>query len=61
MDAAGGQRDAHAHSILVVDDYEDTLEAVALLLRDRGFTVATASSGHHALDMLQAGLRPCRL
>jgi len=54
-------RERHAHAILIVDDNDDTREALSLLLRLEGFTVAAASTGPNALDMLQAGLRPCVL
>ena len=36
-------------AVLVVDDYEDTRELVAIVLRDAGFIVRTASDGLEAL------------
>lgn len=36
-------------AVLVVDDYEDTRELVAIVLRDAGFVVRTASDGLEAL------------
>ena len=55
----GGAAADHAHVVLVVDDYEDTRDALQALLHMERFWVETAASGHEALDMLQAGLRPC--
>jgi len=50
----------HAHSVLFIDDDADTRESVRLLLqRAERFAVAAAASGYEALDLLQAGLRPC--
>lgn len=50
----------HSHSVLLVDDYADTRESVQLLLQHaERFAVAAAASGYEALDLLQAGLRPC--
>jgi CheY-like chemotaxis protein len=42
-----------------VDDYQETREAVATLLELSGADVVSAESGIEALEMLQAGLRPC--
>jgi CheY-like chemotaxis protein len=50
---------AHSHSVLIVDDYAGTRESLAQLLQMERFEIAVAASGHEALDMLQAGLRPC--
>jgi CheY-like chemotaxis protein len=47
------------HLVLVVDDYLETREAIATLLETTGSEVVTAESGIEALEMLQAGLRPC--
>jgi CheY-like chemotaxis protein len=47
------------HLVLVVDDYPETREAIATLLETSGATVVTAESGTEALELLQAGLRPC--
>jgi CheY-like chemotaxis protein len=47
----------HVH-LLIVDDHEDTREALALALRHEGFEVATACGGTDALRQLRQGLRP---
>ena len=39
--------------ILVVDDEEDILHFLELVLREKGYDVATASSGHEALTRAQ--------
>jgi DNA-binding response OmpR family regulator len=39
--------------ILVVDDEEDILHFLELVLREKGYQVATASSGHEALTRAQ--------
>ena len=39
---------------LVVDDYEDIAEFIAVLLRRNGYAVETASSGAEALEKCQA-------
>lgn len=39
--------------ILVVDDEEDILHFLELVLREKGYQVATASSGHEALTRTQ--------
>ena len=49
----------HAHSVLVVDDYEDTRDAVEVVLATTGAFVIAAGSGHEALDILRDGFRPC--
>jgi len=50
---------SHRHSILVVDDDEDTRTGIAELLRLDGYEVAEAGDGQEALRRLRAGLRPC--
>ena len=40
--------------VLVVDDYPDSAESMALLLRLRGYEVAAAQSGVGALQLAQA-------
>ena len=42
-------------SVLVVDDNEDIRTTVRDVLEDQGFTVACASNGREALDMLLRG------
>src|SRR3954468_24708595 len=49
---------ANGPAILVVEDDEATREAECLLLRNRGYEVASAADGREALDRLRAGLRP---
>src|SRR4051812_25552757 len=44
--------------ILVVEDDDATREAECLLLRNRGYDVASAADGREALDQLRGGLRP---
>ncbi len=44
--------------VLVVDNEEADRELLAHLLQPLGFEVRTAASGHDALDLLAAGLRP---
>jgi CheY-like chemotaxis protein len=47
----------HVH-LLIVEDHEDTREAIALRMRYEGFDVATAGDGADALWQLRHGLRP---
>jgi CheY-like chemotaxis protein len=49
----------HAHSVLVVDDHDDSREALTALLRASGFDVREAASADDALTQLRQGLRPC--
>lgn len=44
--------------VLVVDDDLDVRETLAEVLRDEGFSVATATDGDKALALLADGLRP---
>ncbi|MCM2256818.1 MAG: ATP-binding protein [Vicinamibacteria bacterium] len=44
-------------SVLLVDDEQDVLEALRLILTQRGMRVTTASSAHEAYELV-AGLRP---
>jgi len=43
------------HSILIVDDYEDSLVSLKAVLELRGQNVETASSGKEALAKIQSG------
>ena len=43
---------APARSVLLVDDDDDVLESMALVLRDEGYQVETASNGKEALERL---------
>ena len=45
--------EAMKKKILVVDDEEDILHFLELVLREKGYQVATASSGHEALTRAQ--------
>ena len=47
------------HNVLVVDDFDDTREAIVTLLQVKGFDAVGAKSGAKALDYFQAGMRPC--
>lgn len=51
--------DDQAHTVLLVDDHGDVRDGIAILLRDAGYAVVTASNGREALAALYAGLRPC--
>jgi CheY-like chemotaxis protein len=45
-------------SILLVEDDFDVREALVETLRDRGYTVESASDGEQAMQLLRAGARP---
>jgi len=45
-------------TVLVVDDDPDLRELLAEALREEGYTVASASNGREALDLLERGLVP---
>ena len=47
------------HQVLVVDDFEETREAIVSLLNTKGFDAVGAASGSIALELFQAGMRPC--
>ena len=47
------------HTVLVVDDFPETREAIVSMLTTKGFDAVGAASGPIALDLLQAGMRPC--
>ncbi len=49
----------HQHRVLIVDDYPDICEALAMVLGMDGMEVKTALSGPAALAELEAGFRPC--
>lgn len=54
--------DIHAqHLVLVVDDWDATRDAIVAMLETKGFDVRGAASGIEALDLLQAGFRPCAM
>lgn len=54
-------KDAHPpHFVLVIEDSQDSREALALLLDVAGFRVAKAATATAALEMIETeGLRPC--
>jgi CheY-like chemotaxis protein len=49
------------HQVLVVDDFDPTRDAIVAMLETKGFDVKAAASGVAALDLLQAGFRPCAM
>jgi CheY-like chemotaxis protein len=51
--------DPHGHSVLVIDDFDPTRESVVTLLQMNGIDAVGAQSGPDALDLFQAGMRPC--
>lgn len=44
--------------VLIVDDEGDFRETLSLLLNMEGFQVSEASSGEHAIAVVDAGLKP---
>lgn len=54
-DSAAG---AITEVVLVVDDDESFREVLGDLIVDEGLSVATATNGREALDLLESGLRP---
>src|SRR5690242_12286113 len=50
---------AQPPTVLVVDDDQDTLDAMTMVLETAGVRVRTAASGFAAIDAVVAGLRPC--
>lgn len=49
------------HRVLVVDDFDPTRDAIVEMLEAKRFDVKAAASGIEALDLLQAGFRPCAM
>ena len=49
----------HRHAILLVEDDDDTREALTLLIASLGMDVVEAANGRDALDRLRGGFRPC--
>ena len=49
----------HEHTVLLVEDYDDTREAFAAELRGAGCDVHDAWSGEDGLRQLREGFRPC--
>ena len=59
MPAGAVRFDPHCHSVLVVNDFEATRDAIVTLLQTKGLETVGAQSGPDALDLFQAGMRPC--
>jgi len=58
--AGGSTRETYpAHRVLVVDDYDDTRDALAAMMGSAGFQVESAWGAEDALRHLRAGFRPC--
>lgn len=49
---------ASGHTVMIVDDDIDLLDAIALILERRGYRVVTATSGDQALALLGEGPLP---
>ena len=45
--------------VVIVDDNDDTRDALEWILREEGFETLTARDGREALDILRSGERPC--
>lgn len=45
-------------TVLVVEDHDETREAVAMLLEDAGFRVATVANGADAIEFLESESAP---
>lgn len=45
--------------VLIVEDDDETREAMQVLLQTQGFRVEAGTNGADALAQLRAGLRPC--
>jgi len=50
---------AHRHRVLLVDDYDDTRDVLATVLRRGGCDVVTAWGGEDALRHFREGFTPC--
>jgi CheY-like chemotaxis protein len=51
----------HRHSVLIIDDEQDTLDAFSVTLTLADVVTHAASSGREALGLLERGLRPCAI
>jgi CheY-like chemotaxis protein len=51
----------HRHSVLIIDDDADILDAFSVTLTLADVTAHAVSSGREALDLLGRGLRPCAI
>jgi CheY-like chemotaxis protein len=47
------------HRVLIVDDYDDTRDALAAMIGSAGFQVESAWGAEDALRHLRVGFRPC--
>jgi len=56
--AAMPHRKQEARSVLIIDDDDESREALAEMLALHGYVVATATDGSEALGYLRAGNRP---
>lgn len=52
---------SHRHSVLIIDDDADILDAFSITLTLADVTAHAVSSGREALDLLERGLRPCAI
>lgn len=59
MSSRAGQPRHARHTVLVVDDVEETREAIVSMLLTKGFDAVGAASALVALELFAAGLRPC--
>jgi CheY-like chemotaxis protein len=51
----------HRHSVLIIDDEQDILDAFSVTLTLADVVTHAASSGREALGLLERGLRPCAI
>ncbi len=49
----------HRHTVLIIDDDQDTLEVFSVTLTLADVVAHAVSSGEEALALLERGLRPC--
>jgi CheY-like chemotaxis protein len=49
------------HAVLVVEDDDDSRDALVAVLEAYGYVVCEATDGQDALDRLKAGYRPCSI
>jgi CheY-like chemotaxis protein len=51
----------HRHTVLIIDDDTDILDAFSLTLTLADVVTHAVSSGREALEILERGLRPCAI
>jgi CheY-like chemotaxis protein len=52
--------ETHVHSVIIVEDSQDTRDSLALLLELNGHHAVCVSNGREALDLIHSGkVRPC--